>query len=223
VSPARAPSAITVAASDRNDVFASFSNFGDCVDVIAPGVAIPAAYIGSDTDIRILSGTSMATPHVAGLAAALLSERYFTPDQVAQALKFVAARDRITSVPASTSNLLVQIFASVPVVGDGETFTLSATIPAPPTAVTAKLWFDSARVGWTAASNGGSEVKNYTVRIWENGKLIRKVVVSGKVTTARVTKLKKGKNYTFTVLATNAVGTSIDSTGTKSLRVTRVR
>jgi len=223
VSPARAPSAITVAASDRNDVFASFSNFGECVDLIAPGVSIPAAYIGSDSEIRELSGTSMAAPHVAGLAAGLLSEIALTPDQVSQALKLVGLRDRITSVPSSTSNVLAQVFASVPVVGDGESFTLSPTIPTPPTAVTAKLWFDAARVSWTAASNGGSAIRNYTVRVWENGKLIRKVVVSGKVTTARVTKLKKGKNYTFTVLATNAVGTSIDSTGTKSLRVTRVR
>jgi len=223
VSPARAPSAITVAAGDRNDVFASFSNFGACVDVIAPGVAIPAAYIDSDTDIRILSGTSMATPHVAGLVAALLSEQYFTPDQVSQALKFVSVRDRITSVPASTSNLLVQIFTSVPVVGEGESFTLSATIPAPPTAVTAKLWFNAARVNWTPAPNGGAVVTSHTIRIWENGRLVRKVEVSGRVKTARISNLKLGKNYTFTVLATNSIGTSVDSSGTKSLRVTRAR
>ncbi len=223
VSPARAPSAITVAASDRNDVFASFSNFGACVDIIAPGVSIPAAYIGSDSDIRELSGTSMAAPHVAGLAAGLLSEIALTPDQVSQALKLVGLKDRITSVPSSTSNVLAQVFASVPAVGDGESFTLSPTIPTPPTNVTAKLWFNAARVNWVAASSGGSAIKNYTVRVWENGKLIRKVVVSGRVTTARVTKLKSGKNYTFTVLATNSIGTSVDSTGTKSLRVTRVR
>ena len=223
VSPARAPSAITVAASDRTDVFASFSNFGACVDIIAPGVSIPAAYIGSDSDIRELSGTSMAAPHVAGLAAGLLSEIALTPDQVSQALKLVGLKDRITSVPSSTSNVLAQVFASVPAVGDGESFTLSPTIPTPPTNVTAKLWFNVARVNWIAASNGGSEIKNYSVRVWENGKLIRKVVVSGRVTTARVTKLKSGKNYTFTVLATNSIGTSVDSTGTKSLRVTRVR
>lgn len=223
VSPARAPSAITVAASDRNDAFASFSNFGACVDVIAPGVSIPAAYIGSNTDIRLLSGTSMATPHVAGLAAALLSEQYFTPDQISQALKFVAVKDRITSVPASTSNLLVQIFASVPVVGDGESFTLSASIPAPPSAVTAKLWFNAARVNWTPAADGGAAVTGNTVRIWENGRLIKKVEVSGNVRTARISNLKRGRNYTFTVLATNSIGTSVDSSGTRSLRVTRVR
>lgn len=223
VSPARAPSAITVAASDRNDVFASFSNFGECVDIIAPGVSIPAAYIGSDTDIRELSGTSMAAPHVAGLVAGLLSEVSLSPDQVSQALQLVSQKDVVRSVPASTSNQLAQVFASVPVVGDGESFTLSPTIPSPPTAVSARLWFNAARVNWSAASDGGADVEKYTVRIWENGRLVRKVEVSGKVTTARIKGLKLRKNYTFTVLATNSVGTSLDSTGTKSLRVTRVR
>jgi subtilisin family serine protease len=223
VSPARAPSAITVAASDRTDAFASFSNFGSCVDIIAPGVAIPAAYIGSDTDIRELSGTSMAAPHVAGLVAGLLSEVALKPDQVSQALKLVALRDVVRNTPASTSNLLAQVFVAVPVVGDGENFTLSPTIPAPPTNVSARLWFNSARVNWSAAPDGGANVEKYTVRIWENGRLIRKVEVSGRATTARISGLKLRKNYTFTVLATNTIGTSIDSTGTRSLRVTRVR
>ena len=223
VSPARAPSAITVAASDRNDLFASFSNFGPCVDIIAPGVAIPAAYIGSDSEIRQLSGTSMAAPHVAGLVAGLLSEVALTPDQVSQALQLVSQQNVVRSVPASTSNYLAQVFASVPVVGDGETFTLSATIPSPPTAIMAKLWFNAARVNWTAASDGGAGIEKYTVRIWENGRLVRKVEVSGNATTARISNLRLRKNYTFTVLATNAVGMSLDSTGTKSLRVTKVR
>ena len=223
VSPARAPSAITVAASDRNDVFASFSNFGECVDIIAPGVSIPAAYISSDSEIRQLSGTSMAAPHVAGLAAGLLSEVALKPDQVAQALKLVSQKDAVRSVPASTSNQLAQIFASVPVVGEGGEFTLSATVPAPPGVVTSRLWFNAARVNWTAASNGGAEIEKYIVRIWENGRLVRKIEVSGKVTTARISGLKLRKNYTFTVLATNAIGMSVDSTGTESLRVTKVR
>lgn len=223
VSPARAPSAITVAASDRNDSFASFSNFGECVDIVAPGVSIPAAYIGSDSEIRELSGTSMAAPHVTGLVAGLLSEVALSPDQVSQALKLVSLKGAVRNIPASTSNALAQAFASVPVVGDGESFTLSPTIPAPPTAVTARLWFNAARVNWTAASDGGAAVEKYTVRIWENGRLVRKVEVSGNVTTARVSGLKLRKNYTFTVLATNSVGTSLDSTGTKSLRVTKVK
>lgn len=67
VSPASASGTITVAASDRSDTRASFSNYGSCVDIYAPGVNIKSAWINSGT--RTISGTSMATPHVAGVAA----------------------------------------------------------------------------------------------------------------------------------------------------------
>lgn len=70
-SPARAPSAITIGAIDRTDAQASYSNFGSCVDVWAPGTNITSAWIGGSTATRTISGTSMASPHVAGLAARL--------------------------------------------------------------------------------------------------------------------------------------------------------
>lgn len=72
VSPARESSAITVGATTRTDVRASFSNFGTCVDIFAPGQDITSTWIDSDSSTRTISGTSMAAPHVAGGAAIVL-------------------------------------------------------------------------------------------------------------------------------------------------------
>ena len=86
-SPARVPAAITVGATTNTDARASYSNYGTCLDVFAPGSNITSAWIGSGTATNTISGVSMAAPHVAG-AAALYLHRYpgATPGQVAQAL-----------------------------------------------------------------------------------------------------------------------------------------
>lgn len=70
-SPARAVSALTIGATDQNDARASYSNFGGCVDMYAPGSSITSAWISGASSSRSLSGTSMATPHVAGMVARL--------------------------------------------------------------------------------------------------------------------------------------------------------
>ena len=72
-SPARVPGAITIGATDVRDARASYSNFGSCVDMWAPGSQITSAWISGSTATNTISGTSMASPHVAGLAARVLS------------------------------------------------------------------------------------------------------------------------------------------------------
>lgn len=93
-SPGSAAAAITVGAIDQlTDARASFSNFGRGVDVFAPGVRVLSVGIDSDTDTATLSGTSMASPHVAGLAAYLMALEGITDvDAVTSRIKTLARR-----------------------------------------------------------------------------------------------------------------------------------
>lgn len=113
-SPADTPSAITVGATNRSDVFASFSNYGPCVDLLAPGVGITSAWIGGTGVTNTISGTSMATPHVSGAVALLLQSGYKTPAVIDATLKSAAAANKISLVPAGTANALLQVAPVAP-------------------------------------------------------------------------------------------------------------
>ncbi|WP_301371031.1 S8 family peptidase [Streptomyces xanthophaeus] len=107
-SPASVPQAITVAATDAEDRRAPFSNHGSCVDLSAPGVGITSAWKDSTTATARASGTSMAAPHVAGVAALILARGTArTPAQVTAELLHSAVSDRISGLPAGTPNLLL--------------------------------------------------------------------------------------------------------------------
>ncbi len=107
-SPAREPSAITVGATASNDARSSFSNFGTCLDLFAPGSSIKSTWYTSTTATNTISGTSMASPHVAGLAAQILqSTPSATPTQVADAIKAAATTGKVTSAGTGSPNLLM--------------------------------------------------------------------------------------------------------------------
>jgi subtilisin family serine protease len=109
-SPARVKDAITVAASDDQDAQADFSNFGELVDIYAPGVDIVSAFNTSDDATETLSGTSMAAPHVTGGAALFLGENQDAkPADVLQGLTDNATKDAITNPSEGTPNLLLNV------------------------------------------------------------------------------------------------------------------
>ncbi|KAG5651131.1 hypothetical protein H0H81_009764 [Sphagnurus paluster] len=108
-SPARAPSAVTVGASTIADARASFSNFGAVVDIFAPGQNVISSWIGSNTATNTISGTSMATPHIAGLIAYLIGKNgNQTPADMSDTIQRLSVRGVLSSIPSGTINALAQ-------------------------------------------------------------------------------------------------------------------
>ena len=106
-SPARVSKAITVAATDSTDTRASYSNYGSCVDIFAPGSQINSSWIGSNTATNVLNGTSMATPHVAGVVAEMLqSTPTATPQTISNNLLNQASNNVVKNPSGSPNRLL---------------------------------------------------------------------------------------------------------------------
>ncbi len=107
-SPARVGAAITVGSTTNTDARSSFSNYGTCVDIFAPGSSITSAWYNSNTATRAISGTSMASPHVAGAAALVLSRNTgFSPAQVRDSLVNSATTGVVTSPGTGSPNRLL--------------------------------------------------------------------------------------------------------------------
>jgi serine protease len=116
-SPARVSQALTVGSSTSTDARSSFSNYGTCVDLFAPGSSITSAWYTSDTATNTISGTSMAAPHVAGAAALYLAEApSASPSMVHAAVVNNASVNKLSSVGTGSPNrLLYSIFGGAPV------------------------------------------------------------------------------------------------------------
>lgn len=107
-SPARLPEGITVGASARDDQRSSFSNWGKCVDIFAPGTDIISAGHTNDSGDKKMSGTSMAAPHVAGGAALIVGEHPdWTPQQVRDEMVKLSTPGKITNPGTGSPNQLL--------------------------------------------------------------------------------------------------------------------
>ncbi len=200
-SPARVPAAITVAASTSADDNASFSNYGACNDLFAPGVNITSASYQSDTGTAAKSGTSMAAPAVAGAAALILQRSpTATPAQVWAAMDGDTTKGMLSECCGDPDKLLhVTPLVAAPTAATG----LRRTV-APAAAVRS----GQVRLSWSApGSTGGSPITDYAIQRSRNGTTW--TTIGDGVSTARafkVTRLANGTPYRFRVAARNALG-----------------
>ncbi len=196
-SPASTPNAITVGASDSADTRASFSNFGDCVDVFAPGVNIVSNNYLDSTTGRSLSGTSMATPHVSGLAALYLADHQTaTPSEVAAAIQAGAQAGKIVDAKSANGNYLMNIKftnAALPPVG------------APTGVVASAITATGATISWTAPA-GTQAANSYKVEYRESSATTW-TSVDAATTTTTLTGLTA--NSTYNVRVVSIAGTTI--------------
>lgn len=190
-SPASTVGAITVAASDSFDRRASFSNYGSCVDVFAPGVSIRSTLNGGGSGL--LDGTSMASPHVAGAAAVIWSlNPSYSNSQVSSALINGATSNKITDAMGSPNRLLYLAAGS-------------GVAPAAPATVSATVSSGTVTISWTAPPTAGTNaITSYgvvtsagiSVCSWSSGPL-----------QCQASSLSAG-TYSFKVSASSSAGTS---------------
>lgn len=227
-SPARAAQALTVAATNSSDGKPSWSNYGACVDLFAPGASVASAYYSSDTATATMSGTSMSAPHVAGAAALLLdASPSLSPSAVTESLLAETTTGVVMSAGWGSPNRLLFTAPVQPAPAPSpeptpepspepspepgpapqpEPEQPSATIPGVSDHVTATPLRKAIEASWTAPADGGSAISAYTVRVHvaKTGAIAK--TISTTSTQVRVNGLKSKTAYYVTVRASNAVG-----------------
>jgi len=170
VSPARVASAITVGSTTMTDARSSFSNFGTCVDLFAPGSSITSSWRTSDTATNTISGTSMATPHVTGVAALFLETNpTASPATVTAAIINNSTPNKVTGAGTGSPNRL--LFS---LLGGNPNPTPTPTPPPAGTELLLNRGFESGAVNWTATAGVINNSTQQTPRsgawyAWLNG------------------------------------------------------
>lgn len=215
-SPARATNALTVGATgqysagETTDSRSSYSNYGPCLDIFAPGSRITSSWIGGSAAINTISGTSMAAPHVAGVAAVLFG-RYpsSTASQIASMLLISATPNVVIGPGTGSPNYLLYLdpLGGTPSGPDAVT----PVAPSAPTAITITPSSGSLSIKFTAGSAGTSPITNYKYSLdggvtWltrSPSSTLSPIVVSG---------LTNGSSYSVSIRAISTAGDGNAST-----------
>ena len=193
-SPSGTPNAFTVASINKNDQRTTNSAFGECVDIFAPGGLIDSEDWQRPDAYKTMTGTSMATPHVAGVAALYLEKNPTAkPAEVASALRTGALAGAVVDAKSVNGNYLlstaflgdvstpkpIPVVVDTPVVAPAPVVVVATTVPAKPTTVAASKGTAGYRLSWKAPTNAGtSGIIGYKVESSANGSVWKTVVIT---------------------------------------------
>mgnify|MGYP003864324493 FL=1 len=207
--PAGTPGTISVGAINTNDAETTWSNFGDCVDIFAPGDSVVSAwpkYSSLTNTYASESGTSMAAPHVSGAVARYLQTATVTSATPTDAWNWLRHNATCNAVTYTTARQLLTRTPNRLVAVDAP-----ATAPCAPTAVTATVATKSTVVSWAEpATANGSVITGYTAMVNPGGQSCTTVAL-----TCEILGLRAGETYAVTVTSTNALGVSAPSSATQ--------
>lgn len=219
IAPGDVPRALTVGSITVSDAVAPYSNFGPCVDLLAPGGtnarAVYSAWYTSPTAYDNDAGTSMASPLVAGYAALLAQQQPgLCTDQISNAIVERATAGVITGLGPTTANKLLFI----------NTAPIALGTPGQPSHVVTTVENGSVVASWDAPCDGGSPITSTTVSLLRKGKVIARKSVAPGTTAVRFSNLKNNYSYQVVVKAQNALGEGVAThrVSTASVRALRV-
>lgn len=219
VAPGSEPVAVTVGATTRTDAAASYSNFGRCVDIWAPGgdraSGIVAGWYRSDTDYDTDIGTSMAAPLVSGVLALMAQQQpSLCVTQMTDALLERATKNAVTGLDATSFNRLLRADTAL---------VTSLVAPGRPSNIVITPDSSSLLVGWDAPCDGGSSITSTKVSLIHGGRTVKSVTVPPGKRAARLRGLVPGRTYSVVVKASNAVGPGGATARVRAPRVTGLR
>jgi subtilisin family serine protease len=220
-SPSRVPEAITVGATQSNDQKASFSNFGTCLDIFAPGVSITSSWMTNDTATNTISGTSMATPHVVGVAALVAAANpTFTPQQVRDYLVNNATPNVVGNPGTGSPNRLLYVVngGTPPPPPPANDFSVSVN----PASGSVAAGSSATATVSTAVTSGSAQTVAFSVSGAPAGvtaTVSPSSVTAGQSATLTISTTTSAAPGTYTLTVTGTAGTT-SHTATYSLTVT---